>query len=126
MKTTIIFALFLVSSLHAQSYFIQMDGEKIKADFFLIENALVNDFCKEKINKCQALLIFKGSPKFPQKLELGILSSEAQAYCKHLGGVPLRLINEQNEQNPFCSFGDMTIISSWDLFNSHSARAKNK
>jgi len=121
---SICFFIFLTIPVQAESYFLQSGAQRVKIEFFSIEKVLVNDFCKEKISQCKALSILKNPPAFPKKLNQGMLSSEAQAYCKYLKGVPLRLINEKEEQAPFCAFEDKTMISSWDLFNTHSQKAK--
>lgn len=112
------------SRLYAETYNLQMDEQKVKVEFFSIDKVLVNDICKEKLKTCKALNVYKGSTVFPKKLNRGILSSPAQAYCLHLKGVPLKLTDDKGAQIAVCAFDDMTMISSWDLFNSHVPRSK--
>lgn len=103
-----------------------MDGQKVQVEFYTINNVLVNDICKEKLQTCKAMSIYKKSSVFFNKLELGGLSSKAQAYCKYLKGTPLNLIDDKGAQSAFCAFADMSMISSWDLFNSHSKKQGKK
>lgn len=126
MTNFVILLILSITTVQAETFIIQMDNQKVSVEFFNIQGALINDVCKESLQTCKAINVYNGAPNFPKKLKMGLLSSEAQAYCKHLKGIPLTLLNSKNEGFAFCSFEDMSIINSWDLFNKHLKLKNNK
>ncbi len=128
MKLILIISLiciFYQSSIHAETYYITLDKEKTKAEFFKKDGVLLNDLCIENISVCKAYTILKKAPvALPKKLQMKNFGSIADAYCNYIGGVPISLTDTKNNEFAFCSFEDLSIISSWDLYNKHKAKIK--
>jgi uncharacterized protein len=116
-------AFFSVESM-AENFYYWSQNEKVSISLTKYNDLLISDNCIQN-NKCDALKIFKASPK-SIKLSNVIQGNYAGAYCKKLQGTILILIDEKKNEYEFCQFKDKSLISAWKLYNEHSKKTGNK